>query len=184
MAQPQKKIIKVEQKKAQVDELREEIKGAGSIIFFAYQGLKVSDVTAMRDKLRKVGGRMAVVKNTLLRRATDGEGMAPVHEQLFGDTAIVISSKDDPITPVKELMVYAKQFEKLQVKAGILEGKAITKAEVIALSKLPTKDELIAKVLGSMNAPASNFVRALSGVARNLVYALEAIRKQKETAGA
>ena len=182
MAQPVKKIVKTETKEAQVAELKQQIADGGSLVVLTYQGLTVEDSSALRDKIRAAGGRFRVVKNTMLRRAVAGTELEGVQEFCFGSTAVMISGAEDPVTPVKELMAFAKDHEVITVKGGGIEGRVMSDKDVIALSKLPSKEQLLAKMLGSMNAPASNLVGALSGVARNLVYAVKAIHDQKAAA--
>lgn len=183
MAQPVKKIIKTEQKAAFVEELKKQLEEGGSMVMVTYQGLTVEDSSALRDKVRAAGGSFRVVKNTMLRRAVAGTDLEPLQEHCFGSTAVLISDAEDPVTPLKELVGFAKDFEEiLTVKAGALEGRVMSAEEVIALSKLPSKEELLGKMLGSVNAPASNLVGALSGVARNLVFALKAVHDQKAEA--
>lgn len=182
MVQAVKKIVKTEVKEAFVEDLKKQITEGGTLVMVTYQGLTVEESSDLRDKLRAVGGSFRVVKNTMLRRAVAGTSLEGLQEHCFGSTAIMISGAEDPVTSVKELVTFAKTHEVIQVKAGGLEGRVMSEAEVIALSKLPSKEELLAKMLGSINAPASNLVGALSGVARNLVYALKAIHDQKAAA--
>lgn len=182
MAQPVKKIVKTATKEAFVEELKQQIADGGTLVVVTYQGLTVEESTALRDKIRSVGGRFRVVKNTMLRRAVTGTDIESLQEYCFGSTAVMIAGAADPITPVKELVKFAKDHEVVTVKGGALDGKVMSEAQVLALSKLPSKEELLAKMLGSINAPASNLARALSGVARNLVYAIKAIHDQKAAA--
>ncbi|MBQ3942903.1 MAG: 50S ribosomal protein L10 [Elusimicrobia bacterium] len=107
--------------------------------------------------------------------------MESANEYFDGPTAIVVEG-DDPVSPAKIVSEFAKKNEKLVIKAGILDGKVIAVNEIKALASLPTKEVLIGKMLGSMNAPISNFVGVLSAVTRNFVCALNAIKEQKEKA--
>ncbi len=183
MAQAQKKLIKLDTKKQMVEAVKGDLAKANSLVVIACEGLTVEQVTDLRMKLRKSDARMKVVKNSILHRATAGTGLEALQAHFVGSTAVVFA-QGDSVAPVKTVVEFAKKAEVLKIKAGAIEGKPLTEAEVQALSKLPGKTGLLAKALGSMQAPASNLVGALSALARNLVYALEAVRKQKETAGA
>ena len=105
--------------------------------------------------------------------------MEIANEYFEGPTAIVIE-KDDPVSPAKIISEFAKKYDKLVIKGGLLDGKIIAKKEINAVAALPTKEVLIGKMLGSMNAPISNFVGVISAVTRNFVYVLNAIKKQKK----
>lgn len=181
MVQPVKRIVKVDQKKDIVAGIKSDIENSASLVLTAYKGLTVEEISDLRAKLAEVGGRFRVLKNTLVSRAVSGTNLEPLQEHLFGTTAVMFAG-DDPVMPVKALAEFTKKHEKLEIKAGAIEGKPLSREQVIELSKLPTKEELLAKLLGSVNAPATNLVYALSGVVRKLVHAIEQIRQQKEAA--
>lgn len=175
---PSNKIL--EQKKQVVTDLTEKIKSAQSIVLADYRGLTVEQDTELRNALRKAGVEYKVVKNTLTSLAMKESGIE-VDDFLTGPTAMAISSSD-AVAPAKVLSEFAKKFEKLELKVGVVEGKVIDLEGVKALAELPSREVLIAKVLGGLNAPISGFVNVLNGNMRGLVVALNAIAEQKANA--
>ncbi|EGD47399.1 ribosomal protein L10 [Ruminiclostridium papyrosolvens DSM 2782] len=175
---PSNKIL--EQKKQVVTDLTEKIKSAQSIVLADYRGLTVEQDTELRNALRKAGVEYKVVKNTLTSLAMKESGIE-VDDFLTGPTAMAISSSD-AVAPAKVLSEFAKKFEKLELKVGVVEGKVIDLEGVKALAELPSREVLIAKVLGGFNAPISGFVNVLNGNMRGLVVALNAIAEQKANA--
>lgn len=171
------------QKTKTVDDLKASLLKAKLTVVSDYQGTTVSELTQLRREIQKAGGEFTVAKNTLVKRALEGHESSSALEALLKGPTAVISTDGDPVPVAKAVTEYIKKAKKTQIKGGVLEGKKITNDDLKAISSLPSKEVLIAKMLGSMNAPAQNVVYALSGVSRNLVYALEAIRKQKEAQG-
>lgn len=171
---------KVLQKKQEiVKELAEKLKAAPSGVLVDYKGIGVADDTALRKELRAGGVDYFVVKNTLLRLAAKEAGLEELDSVLSGTTAIALST-DDMIAPAKILGKFATDHKEFfDIKIGFIEGNVISKEEVMALSKLPSKEVLIAQVLGGLNAPISGLVGVLSGLQRGLVVALNAIAGQK-----
>lgn len=172
---PSAKIL--EQKQAIVAALAERIKNAGAGVFVDYQGITVEDDTALRAELRKNGVHYEVVKNTLLSKTCDLVGYEGLKDILTGMTALATS--DDPVAPAKVLSEYAEKHENFKIKAGFVEGEIIDAAGVDDLAKLPSKETLVAKMLGSLNAPASGLVTVLNGSMRGLVVALNAIAEKQ-----
>lgn len=170
-----------EAKAAIVAEIKGKINTSIVTLIVNYQGLNVAEMTALRRKLREAGVEFKVVKNTLTHRAIQELGLEGLYPVLEGPTAIAYSA-DDPVAPAKILMEVAKNKKTFQIKAGVLQGKVIGPEEVKALADLPSKEELLAKVVGVFQAPIAGLVNVLAGNLRNLVYVLEAIRKQKENA--
>lgn len=169
------------EKVAMVEEIADGLRRGQGIVLTDYRGLNVKAMTELRTELRKVGVEFKVVKNTLTLRAAkqvEIEGLEPLLE---GPTAIAIGY-DDPVAVAKAVSAFAKTHEQLQIKGGILEGNVISVDQVKALANLPSREELIAQVLRGMQAPIAGLVNVLHGSMRNLVYVLEAIRKQKESA--
>ena len=165
-------------KQAIVAELKDQLTSAKGVVLTSYRGLTVAQDTQLRRELRAAGVTYHVVKNTMLREGFDAH--------LEGTTAFAFSS-EDAIAPAKVICGFIKknkldENEVLTVKVGTVEGKVIDANEVKALADLPSREELIAKMLGSMNAPISNTVNVLQGVIRNAVYVLDAVRAQKESA--
>jgi len=168
-------------KEALVAEFAEKLKGVKAAYLADYRGLNVDQTNNLRNKLRDAGVEYRVVKNTLLRLAARDTAVACLDEHLAGPNAIALVT-GDPVAPAKALIEFAKAHNVFELKAGMLDGKLITPADIKALSELPSREELIAKMLGSLNAPATNFVGVLAAVPRSLVQVLAAIKDQKEAA--
>lgn len=173
-------------KQAVVAQLKEQLESAKGVVLTSYKGLTVAQDTELRRELREAGVSYHVVKNTMLRIAAKEAGIEGIEEHLEGTTAFAFS-KEDAVAPAKVICGFIKKnkledAEVLTVKVGMVEGKVIGVDEVKALAALPSREELVAKLLGSMNAPISNTVNVLQGVIRNAVYVLDAIRAQKESA--
>lgn len=171
------------EKQAVVAELKEKLSNTKGAVFTNYRGLNVALDTKLRRKLREAGVEYRVVKNTMMRIAASESGLEGLEEALEGPTAIAISYTD-PVAPAKIISDFVKEnkLQALEVKAGLVEGKVIDAQGVKDLASLPPREVLIAKVLGSMQAPISGLVNVLQGSIRNLVYALDAVREQKESA--
>ena len=173
-------------KQAVVAQLKEQLESAKGVVLTSYKGLTVAQDTELRRELREAGVSYHVVKNTMLRIAAKEAGIEGIEEHLEGTTAFAFST-EDAVAPAKVICGFIKKnkledAEVLTVKVGMVEGKVIGVDEVKALAALPSREELIAKLLGSMNAPISNTVNVLQGVIRNAVFVLDAIRSQKESA--
>lgn len=167
-------------KEAEVASIQEKVSGSQGVVFYDYKGLTVAEVTALRDKMRAAGAEYKVLKNTMVQRAVDNIGIEGLNKVLEGPTAVIFGT-NDPVAPAKILVDFIGEKKKTAIKGGILAGKdAIDAKAVEALAKLPSKEELVAKMLGSMNAPITGLVMALSGVMRNFVYALNAVKEKKE----
>ena len=164
-----------------VAEFAEKLKVAKAAFLADYRGLDVDQANDLRNKLREVGVEYRVVKNTLLRLAAKDTGSACFDEFLNGPTAIALVN-EEPVGPAKALVEFAKKNDAFVLKAGMLDGKLLAVAEIQALAELPSREELLAKMLGSMSAPATNFVGVLAAVPRTFVQVLAAIKDQKEAA--
>jgi len=162
-----------------IEELSAKLATAKAAFLADYRGLTVDEVNELRGKLREAGVEYRVVKNTLLRLATKDTPFTCLDEYLKGPTAIAIA-QEDPVAPAKVLSDFAKSSKVFELKTAVLDGKLLSLAEVSALAELPSRDELLAKMLGSINAPVSNFVGVLAAVPRSLVQVLGAIKEQKE----
>lgn len=169
------------EKVAKIAELKELLTSSKCTVLVDFCGLTVAQDTELRRKMREAGVHYNVVKNTLLRIAAQEAGIEGLEPVLEHNTAIAVSP-EDPVAVAKVVCEFAKINDKLKVKVGILDGKVISAEEVKAVASLPPKEVLIAKVLGSMNAPITGFVNVLQGTIRNVVYALDAVRKAKESA--
>ncbi len=165
---PSEKIL--QQKQQLVAELSEKFKTAAAGVFVDYCGLTVEEDTILRNKLREAGIEYSVVKNTLTKRAANEAGYTDFDEILNGPTALALSY-DDVVAPARVLAEFAKTKEVFEIKAGFMEGKAMSMDEIVALSQIPSKDTLYAMLAGGLNA-------TIAGLAR----AIDAVREQKETA--
>lgn len=163
-----------------VAEMHEKLARAKAVFLADFRGMSVDKATTLRNDLRTAEVEYKVVKNTLLELAsadTDAAVLAPYYK---GPTAVALTYSD-PVAAAKVLAKYAKEQQAtFKLKAGVLSGKIITVPDIQALSELPSREVLIAKMLGSMNAPATNFVGVLAAVPGAFVRALDAIRQQKE----
>ncbi len=176
---PSNKIL--EQKKEVVKGLSEKVKAAQSFVLADYRGLTVEQDTEMRNALRAAGVEYKVVKNTLTSIAMKENGYEGLESFLNGPTAMAISSTD-VVAPAKVLSEFAKKFEKLELKVGVVEGNIIDVNGIKALAELPSREVLIAKVLGGFNAPISGFANVLNANLKGLVVALNAVAEQKANA--
>ena len=161
---PSAKVL--EQKKGTVAELIEKLKAAQAGVLVDYRGLTVSEDTELRRKLREANVEYTVVKNTLTRFAAKEVGLDELDEMLNGPTSLAISDSD-PVAPAKVISDFAKNNDKIEIKAGFLDGKVISLAEIKTLANTPSRDTLIAKIMGSLNAPISDLVRTLQALVDN-----------------
>lgn len=167
----------LEAKKLIVEEIKEKISKSKSIAFVDYRGLNVELDTKLRKAFKEQGGEYKVYKNRLVLRALNQCGIAVEDNQLEGTTAVVFSYQDEVSAP-KVLMKSIEDDKILQLKFGIVDGKVVDKEEIEKLSKLPSKEVLIAKLLSMLNAPARNLVSVLSAPTRGLVVALDQIAQK------
>ena len=135
----------------------------------------------MRAKLRQAGVEYKVVKNTLLQRAAQGVGVQGLDSLLQGPTAVAFS-RTDPVAPAKLLLEYIRQMRKLEIKGGVVEGQVMTAEQIKRLADVPSRAQLLSSALGSMMSPLVGLVGVLTGLQRNLVYALDQIRQKRERA--
>jgi large subunit ribosomal protein L10 len=172
-------MAKIELKQPVVQEIKGKLEASKGAVLTDYRGLNVAEVTELRTKLREVGVEYKVVKNTLARIAANEIGIEGLDGYLEGPTAIAYGI-EDAVAPAKVLSEFAKAHKNLEIKAGILEGKVIDLNGVKALADLPSREVLLAKLLGSMQSPLYGMANVLQGNLRNLVYVLDAVRKTKE----
>jgi len=173
--------VKLEEKKQIVEDLHERLTKSKVVIVTDYKGLDVAAVTELRRQLRESQIEFQVVKNTLLVRAAADTDAALMQNQFKGPSAIALSY-DDPVSPAKILTTFAKDNEKLEIRAGVMSGKVLDLAAIKALSNLPSREQLLAQLLSAMNGVPTSLVRVLAAVPQKLVYALQAIKEQKEAA--
>ena len=169
--------LNLEQKKAVVVEVSEQVSTAQAIIVAEYRGLQVGEMTELRAQARKSGVYLRVLKNTLVRRAVEGTPFSGLANEMVGPLVFGISS--DPVSAAKVLSDFAKANDKFIIKAGAMPNQVMDVKGVQALASLPNREELLAKLLGTMQAPVAKFVRTLNEVPTKFVRGLAAVRDQK-----
>jgi large subunit ribosomal protein L10 len=172
--------LSLEDKKAVVVEVSGKLKDAQAAMLAEYRGLTVAQMTKLRRKAHEAKVYLRVVKNTLARRAAAGTSYECLSEQMVGPLAYAISN--DPVAVAKLLSEFAKDNQQLKIKAAAMAGKLMTLAQVGALATLPGREQLLAQLLGTMQAPVANFVRTLNEVPTKFVRALAAVRDAKQAA--
>ena len=157
-------MAKVELKQPIVQAIADDIKDAQSVVIVDYRGLTVAQDTELRKQLREAGVIYKVCKNTMMKRAFEGTDFAGLEEYLEGPSAMVVS-KDDATAPARIICKFAKTAEALEVKAGVVEGTVYDAAGITELSKIPSREELLSKLLGSLQSPITNLARVLNQIA-------------------
>jgi len=175
------KTIRKEEKAAIVSQLKEAFSDYKVLVLADYRGLDVSSMNALRKQLRESGVTFRVVKNTLLRIASEGTDVEQIQDLFVGPTAMAIST-EDPVAPAKVLREFAKDNEALKIKGGILSGKPLTVADIEGLANLPDRDVLLAQLLSVLNASQTGLVNVLSGVIRGFLNVLHAVEEDKKAA--
>ena len=158
------KVAKVELKQPIVQAIAEDIKDAQSVVLVDYRGLTVEQDTALRKQFREAGVAYKVCKNTMMKRAFEGTEFEGLQEFLEGPSAIAIS-KDDATAPARILCEFAKKAEALELKAGVVEGAVYDVAGLQELAKIPSREVLLSKLLGSLQSPITNLARVLNQIA-------------------
>jgi large subunit ribosomal protein L10 len=156
--------LNLNDKKAVVAEVSAQVANAETIAIAEYRGIEVGDLTVLRKKARESGVYLRVLKNTLVRRAVEGTPFAALADQMVGP--LIYSISNDPVAAAKVLNDFAKTNDKLEIKAGSYAGKVLDKAGVQALASIPSREELLSKLLYVMQAPVAGFVRALDALAK------------------
>ncbi|SHH31036.1 LSU ribosomal protein L10P [Anaerosphaera aminiphila DSM 21120] len=169
---------KLQMKSQLVDEIKEKIQGAQSVVLVNYRGLDVAEVTELRSQYREANVDYKVYKNTMMRRAFEELGYDEIGEFLKGPSAVAFSM-EDVVAAAKVTSKFAETHEKLEIKSGLVDGKVISSKEIEQLAKLPAKEVLIAQVLGGLNAPIQGLVNVLNGNVRGLAVVLQAIADKK-----
>ena len=155
--------LNIETKQAAVAEIASAIANAQTMVIAEYRGISVASMTELRANARKEGVYLHVLKNTLARRAVDGTSFAALADQMVGPLVYAVS--EDPVAAAKVLHQFSKKDEKIVLKAGSYNGDLLDVARVAELASIPSRDELLAKLLGIMQAPVSGFARALAALA-------------------
>jgi large subunit ribosomal protein L10 len=168
-----------DEKSAIVAELHKSFDRAKFAVVTDYCGLTVSEIQQIRIELRKCDSEIRVAKNTLLKRAVTETDSALLSEDFTGTTAVVIAY-GDPVAPAKALAKFAENNQRFRIRSAALDGEKLSTDQLIALSKLPGKEVLLAQLLSVLNNVPTGLVRVLSGVPRAFLYGLQAIKDQKE----
>ncbi|MFA4872137.1 MAG: 50S ribosomal protein L10 [Patescibacteria group bacterium] len=172
---PKTKLQKIEI----IKKLQDNIKEMKSVVFVNFFGIPVKEISQLRQNCKDQEVEYVVAKKTLLKKVLSESGYQAVAEKnLSGEIAAVFGKKDE-ISPSKLIFDFVKSHEKMKVVAGILDGRVINADEIMALAKLPSKSELLAKIVGSIVSPLSGLVNVLQGNIRGLVFALNAIKEKK-----
>ena len=172
--------LNLQEKQAVVAEVSAQVAQAQTIVLAEFRGIAVSDITKLRASARGAGVYFHVLKNTLARRAVQGTPFEALADKMVGPLMYSISA--DPVAAAKVLSAFAKDNEKLAIKAGALPNSVLDVNGVKALATMPSRDELLSKLLGTMQAPIAQFVRTLNEVPTKFVRGLAAVRDQKQAA--
>ncbi len=166
-----------EEKARVIEELTEKLKG-GSVVFVDYKGMNVAQSTRLRARSRESGVEFVVAKNTLAQRAANQAGVKGISEYLVGPTALAFS--EDPVVSAKLMAEFSDEIGTFELKGGLLDGDQVVDAEgVVALSRLPEREQLIAQVVGGIQSPIAGLVNVLNGTIRNLAVVLNQVAEQK-----
>lgn len=170
-----------EQKNDLISEYEQGVALAPHAFVFGYQGIKVPQVTELRQKVRDAGGHYVVMKNTLALRALAGQPLADLREHFTGNTAVVYTA-GEPVAVAKVLTEFAKTAPAIQFRGGLLNGKQVAAEQIKDIANLPSRDELIAKLLFMLQSPITRLVRGLAAIPREFVVVLDQIKQKKEEA--
>ena len=170
--------LNLEQKQAVVAEVAAQLAGAQAVIVAEYRGLDVGQVTQLRARAKKSGLYLRVLKNTLARRAVQGTPFEKLSDQMVGPLMYGIS--EDPVAGAKVLSEFAKENELFVIKAGAMSGSVMSAQDIKALASLPSREQLLATLLGTMQAPVAKLARTLNEVPGKFVRTLAALKEQKE----
>ena len=171
--------LNLDQKKQVVEDVSAVVSNAKTAIVAEYRGLTVEQMKALRREAHENNVTVQVVKNTLLRRAVKDTDFSCLDEYLVGPLAFAAS--EDPVAVAKVINKYAKEYDALDIKAGSMSGALLSDGEIKALAQLPSREELLAKLMGTMQAPVAKFVQTLNEVPTKFARGLAAVRDAKET---
>jgi large subunit ribosomal protein L10 len=168
-------------KEKEIENLRKDFTDARNVLLAGFQGLTVGQDTELRRAIRAVGSRYRVVKNTLAKRAAQGTALEPIKERFTGSSAVAYNA-EDPVSLAKAITTYAKTHPRLVFKAGVVEGRVIDLADLNQIASLPSKEELISKLMFLLNAGAQRLAGVVQAVPRNLAVVMEQAGKEKKFA--
>ena len=172
--------LSLNQKKAVVSEVTDAIASAEAGVLAEYRGLTVAQLTALRTEARNAGVWVRIVKNNLAKRVIEGSNFECLTDHFVGP--VIFSASDDPVAVAKVMSNFAKDNDKLKITAGAMNGSLIDQSMIESLSKLPGRDELLAKLMGTMQAPVQKLVQTLNEVPTGFVRTLAAVAESKEAA--
>jgi len=164
-----------------VEELAQQLRTSPNLYVTDFSGLNVLRMTEFRRRLRAAGVRYVVVKNTLAQRAFAANSVTELDEYLTGPTGLVLAGRD-PVAAAKVLSDFAREFEKPTIKGGMVDGRAVTPDQVKRLASLPSREQLLGQLAGTMQAPLAEFAGVMNGMLYQMVGALEALRTQRSAA--
>jgi len=171
--------MKKDEKKQKAEALHKELEKSRTVILSGFEGITVAQDFELRRKVAQVGAKYKVVKNTLIERASQGTALEPAAKDLKGTTSLAYT-EHDPVALAKVLSAYAKENPILKFKSGVVEGRVVSMADVSVVANLPAREELLAKALYLVKAPARNVAMALAGVGRKLaVVVQQAVKENK-----
>lgn len=162
-----------------VVELKQDVESSSAMLVTDYRGLTVSEITALRRKLRETGTEYKVTKNTLLTLAAGAKATEEFKKLLEGPTAIAFIKGADPVVATKAMVDFVRDHKAMSIKGALVEGQVLDLVQVTALSKIPSREALISQLLGSMQAPIAGLVGTLQGCISNLVFTIQAVVDQK-----
>jgi len=171
--------MKKDEKREKAEALRRELEKSRTVILSSFEGITVSKDFELRRKIAQVGAKYKVVKNSLITRASQGTPLEPAARELKGTTSLAYTQQD-PVALAKVLTAYAKENPLLKFKSGVVEGRVVSLADLTTVASLPAKEELLAKALFLVKAPARNVAVALAGVARKLAVVIQQAVKEKK----
>jgi len=169
-------------KEKDLEQLKSELATISTVILTTFQGITVEDDTKLRRTIQAAGGDYKVVKNTLIERAAAGTAAGDFLKDLTGPTSIAFTQAD-PVALAKAITKFAKDVPVFKIKAGLVEGRVLMLADINQLAQLPSKDELIGKIMFLINAPAQRMASALAGVSRNVAVVVSEAQKANKFAG-
>jgi len=173
--------LNLSEKKKIAENLHERFSKSAIVIVTDYKGLDVTTINDLRRKLREAKIEFQVAKNSLLIRASRETGVGLLKDHFKGPNAVALSY-DDPVAPAKVLTEFAKEHAELQIKVGVMNGRLLDPSAIEALSSLPSREQLLAKLLSTLNGVPTSFVRTLSEIPKKFLYLLQSVKEQREAA--
>ncbi|WP_066349285.1 50S ribosomal protein L10 [Geminocystis sp. NIES-3708] len=173
----------LESKKQEVAEIKQLLEQSQLAFVVDYQGLSVADITDLRNRLRESGNVCKVTKNTLMSKAVEGnEKWEAINPYLKGTSAFILADEENIGNAVRAYQAFQKERKKSELRGGVMEGQGLSETQVKALADLPTKDQLIGQIAGSINAITAKVARGINEVPTSLARAIDAVKSQKEAA--